>query len=146
MTSQFYFSCWQFHIHHTLMSIYISVYLCIHTYSWNIWLSIYDLCFPLCMFVHIIYVYRPIWGHEIWSVTIRDEHRLSVSENGMLRRIFGLTRVKATKIKQICTLLNFTMCIIRKIILRFTIWREDDTSEIRHRWEDNDKICFKEEG
>jgi hypothetical protein len=55
------------------------------------------------------------------SVKIRDEHRLSVFENGVLRRIFGVMREKVTKIKRICTLLNFTMCFIRKILLGFTI-------------------------
>jgi hypothetical protein len=73
------------------------------------------------MFVHISYIYRPIYGHEMWTVRIRDEHKLNVFENGVLRRIFGLMREKAIKIKQICILLSFTMCIIRKIILGFTI-------------------------
>jgi hypothetical protein len=29
---------------------------------------------------------------ETWSLALREEHRLRVSENRMLRRIFGLTR------------------------------------------------------
>jgi hypothetical protein len=49
----------------------------------------------------------------MWSVAIRDEHRFIVSENGVLRRIFGLMREKETEIKQIFILLNFMMCIIR---------------------------------
>jgi hypothetical protein len=28
-------------------------------------------------------------GHETWSVTLREEHRLRVFENRVLRRIFG---------------------------------------------------------
>jgi hypothetical protein len=30
-----------------------------------------------------------LYGCEIWSLTLREEHRLRVSENTVLRRIFG---------------------------------------------------------
>jgi hypothetical protein len=30
-----------------------------------------------------------LYGYETWSVTLGEEHRLRVSENRMLRRIFG---------------------------------------------------------
>jgi hypothetical protein len=30
-----------------------------------------------------------LYGHETWSVTLREEHRLRVFENRVLRRIFG---------------------------------------------------------
>jgi hypothetical protein len=30
-----------------------------------------------------------LYGCEIWSLTLREEHRLRVFENRMLRRIFG---------------------------------------------------------
>jgi hypothetical protein len=30
-----------------------------------------------------------MYGCETWSLTLRDEHRLRVSENGMLRKIYG---------------------------------------------------------
>ena len=30
-----------------------------------------------------------LYGCEIWSVTLREEHRLRVSENRVLRRIYG---------------------------------------------------------
>jgi hypothetical protein len=33
-----------------------------------------------------------LYGCETWSLTLREEHRLSVSENRMLRKIFGLKR------------------------------------------------------
>jgi hypothetical protein len=33
-----------------------------------------------------------LYGHETWSVTLREEHRLKVFENRLLRRIFGLKR------------------------------------------------------
>jgi hypothetical protein len=33
-----------------------------------------------------------LYGYETWSVTLREEHRLRVFENRMLRKIFGLKR------------------------------------------------------
>ena len=45
-----------------------------------------------------IKIYRTIilpvvlYGCEIWSLTLREEHRLRVFDNRVLRRIFGLKR------------------------------------------------------
>jgi len=36
------------------------------------------------------------YGYEIWSLTLREEGRLKVSENRVLRRIFGPVRDKVT--------------------------------------------------
>jgi hypothetical protein len=33
-----------------------------------------------------------LYGCETWSLTLREEHRLRVFENRVLRRIFGLKR------------------------------------------------------
>ena len=33
-----------------------------------------------------------LYGHETWSLTLREEHRLRVFENKVLRRIFGPKR------------------------------------------------------
>ena len=33
-----------------------------------------------------------LYGYETWSLTLRDEHRLRVFENRMLRRMFGPRR------------------------------------------------------
>jgi hypothetical protein len=33
-----------------------------------------------------------LYGCKIWSLTIREEHKLRVFENRVLRRIFGLKR------------------------------------------------------
>jgi hypothetical protein len=33
-----------------------------------------------------------LYGYETWSLTLREEHRLWVFENRVLRRIFGLKR------------------------------------------------------
>jgi hypothetical protein len=37
-----------------------------------------------------------LYGCETWSLTLREEHRLKVFENRMLRTIFGLKRVEVT--------------------------------------------------
>jgi hypothetical protein len=37
-----------------------------------------------------------LYGCETWSLTLREEHRLRVFENRMLRRIFGPRRVEVT--------------------------------------------------
>jgi hypothetical protein len=37
-----------------------------------------------------------LYGCETWSLTLREEHRLKVFENRMLRRIFGPKRDEVT--------------------------------------------------
>jgi hypothetical protein len=37
-----------------------------------------------------------LYGCEIWSITVREEHKLRVSENRVLRRIFGPKRDRVT--------------------------------------------------
>jgi hypothetical protein len=37
-----------------------------------------------------------LYGCETWSLTVREEHKLRVFENRMLRRIFGPKRDRVT--------------------------------------------------
>jgi hypothetical protein len=37
-----------------------------------------------------------LYGYETWSLTLREEHRLMVFENMVLRRIFGPKRDEVT--------------------------------------------------
>jgi hypothetical protein len=37
-----------------------------------------------------------LYGYETWSLTLKEEHRLRVFENRMLRRIFGPKRDEVT--------------------------------------------------
>jgi hypothetical protein len=37
-----------------------------------------------------------LYGYETWSLTFREEHRLRVFENRVLRRIFGPKRDEVT--------------------------------------------------
>jgi hypothetical protein len=39
---------------------------------------------------------RLLYGCETWSLTLRDEHRLLVFENRVLRKIFGRKRDEVT--------------------------------------------------
>jgi hypothetical protein len=38
-----------------------------------------------------------LYGCETWFLTLREEHRLRVTENGVLRRIFGPKRDEDTR-------------------------------------------------
>jgi len=53
-------------------------------------------CLPVCYPKNLeIKIYRAItlrvvlYGHETWSLTLREEHTLRVFENRVLRRISG---------------------------------------------------------
>jgi hypothetical protein len=35
-----------------------------------------------------------LYGHETWSLILKEEHRLKICENGVLRRISGPKRVE----------------------------------------------------
>jgi hypothetical protein len=37
-----------------------------------------------------------LYGYETWSLTLREEHRLGVFDNRVLRRIFGPKRDEVT--------------------------------------------------
>jgi hypothetical protein len=41
-----------------------------------------------------------LYGCETWSLTLREEHRLRVFENSVLRRIFGPTRDEVTGVEK----------------------------------------------
>jgi hypothetical protein len=38
-----------------------------------------------------------LYGCEAWSVALREEHRLKVFENSVLRKIFGSSRDEVTR-------------------------------------------------
>jgi len=53
-----------------------------------------------------IKIYRTIillvvlYGHEIWSLTLREKHRLRVRENRVRRRMLGAERDKVTGVEK----------------------------------------------
>jgi hypothetical protein len=66
------------------------------------------MCVPVCFCCNFIYyvnlkikIYRTIilpvlYGCETWSLTLREKRRLRVSENRVLRRVFGPKRDEVT--------------------------------------------------
>jgi hypothetical protein len=56
-----------------------------------------------------------LYGCETWSLTLREEHRLRVFENRVLR-IFGPKREEDGSGEN-CIMMNFTACIFHRILL-----------------------------
>jgi hypothetical protein len=59
-------------------------------------LSLWTELLKKCMEVGTIILPVILFGCETWSLTLREEHRLRVFENRMLRRIFGQMRDEVT--------------------------------------------------
>jgi hypothetical protein len=57
-----------------------------------------------------------LYGCETWSLAVREEHRLRVFENRVLRRIFGPNRDEVRR-KWSCTMRSFIICIHPQISL-----------------------------
>jgi hypothetical protein len=55
-------------------------------------------------------------GCETWSLTLRDEHRLRVFENRVLRRIFGPKRDEVTRGGEDYITRNFIICTLHQIL------------------------------
>jgi hypothetical protein len=53
---------------------------------------------------------------ETWSLTLREEHRLRVFENRVLRRIFGPKRDEVTGEWRNCITKSFVICTLRQVI------------------------------
>jgi hypothetical protein len=59
-------------------------------------------CLPVCYLKIKIKIYRTVilpyvfYGCETWSITLREECRLRLFENSVLRRIFGPKRDEVT--------------------------------------------------
>jgi hypothetical protein len=58
-----------------------------------------------------------LYGCETWSLTLREDHRLRVFENRVLRRIIGPKRDEVTGNGGSCTVRNFIMCTHPQISL-----------------------------
>jgi hypothetical protein len=56
-----------------------------------------------------------LYGCETWSLTLREEHRLRVFENRVVRRILGPKR--KTDCGENCTMMNFIAYILHQILL-----------------------------
>jgi hypothetical protein len=49
------------------------------------------------------------------SLTLREEHRLSLFENNMLKRIFGPRRDEVIEVGENCTTRSFIACVLRQV-------------------------------
>jgi hypothetical protein len=58
-----------------------------------------------------------LYGCETWFLTLREEHRLRVFENKVLRRIFGPKRDEETRERRSCTMGSFIICTRHQILL-----------------------------
>jgi hypothetical protein len=52
-----------------------------------------------------------LYGCEAWSLTLREESRLTVFENRVLRRVFGPKRVEVTGNGENYIMMSFMICI-----------------------------------
>jgi hypothetical protein len=108
-----------------------------------------------------------LYRHETWPLTLRDEHRLTVFENGLLK-IFGPKREeiiggwRKLHLEDLCNL-YFSPNIIRMIKSKRMRWQGNAThmggitahkiivaklegkrplGRPRHRWQDNIKVVL----
>jgi len=114
-----------------------------------------------------------LYGYETWSLTLREERRLRVFENRVLRRIFGLKRDEVTgewsklhneELNDLYSSRNIFR-VIRKRRMRWTghvaclgerrgVYRvlarkpqgKRPLGRPRRRWEDNIEVDFQEVG
>ena len=54
-----------------------------------------------------------LYGCETWSLTLRDEHRLKVFKNKVLRKYLGLRKTKLQANEKSYTMLSYMHCILR---------------------------------
>ena len=54
-----------------------------------------------------------LYGCETWSLTLKEEHRLRVFENKVLRKIFGAKRCEITDTGESYIMLSYMHCILR---------------------------------
>jgi hypothetical protein len=65
--------------------------------------------------IRIIILPVVLYGRETWSLTLREEHRLRVFENRVLRRIFVPKRDEVTEVRGNCIMRSFITFILRQV-------------------------------
>jgi hypothetical protein len=80
-----------------------------------------------------------LYGCETWSLTLREEHRLRVFENRVLRRIFGPKRDEVTENGGSCTMRNFIICSHPQISLGKSSQGEWGGRGMWYAWERREK-------
>ena len=112
-----------------------------------------------------------LYGCETWSLALREEHRLRVFENRMLKRIFGPKRDEVTgewrklhneDLRDLYSLPNIVRVVKTRrmrwaghvarmgegrVVHRVLVWKPEGKSPVgRPRWEDNTKMDLEEVG
>jgi hypothetical protein len=70
------------------------------------------------VFIYILcYKFLPVvmYGRETCSLILREEHRLRVFENRVLRRVFGPKSNEVREIGENCILSSFITCTFRQV-------------------------------
>jgi hypothetical protein len=79
--------------------VYVTIYYNVCRYEfgsyWGKMSSLLYICWQFCL-VQTIILPVILYGCEIWSLALREEHRLRVFENRVLRRIFRPKRDEVT--------------------------------------------------
>ena len=57
-----------------------------------------------------------LYGFETWPITLREEHRLRVFENRVLRRIFGPKKDKVTGSRENYIMRSLMICTAYPIL------------------------------
>ena len=114
-----------------------------------------------------------LYGRETWSLTLREEHRLRVFENRVLRRIFGPKRdgvtgewrklhneelndlyssfniVRVIKLRRMRRAGHIARVEERKCVHKVLVGKPEGKRPLgrpRRRWDDNIKMDFQEVG
>ena len=121
--------------------ICVCVYVCVWWSTWLclcmcVWLSVID-CVCVCVQVCTILVCtlsRSFYGREAWPVTLKEEQRLRVFENVVLREILGLRRTRWQGSGENCIMWSFKLCTARQILLGWSNREEWDGRGMLRGW------------
>jgi hypothetical protein len=80
-----------------------------------------------------------LYGYETWSLTLREEHRLRVFENRVLRRIFGTKRDEVTGEWRKLHSGGSIICTHHQILLGRSNQGERGRQGMWHAWEWGEK-------
>jgi hypothetical protein len=56
-----------------------------------------------------------LYGYETLSLTLREEYRLRVFENRLLRKIFGPKKDEVIEVRENCIMKSFITCTLRQV-------------------------------
>jgi hypothetical protein len=69
------------------------------------------------MKLYLALTFTYLYVCETWALTLREEHRLRVFENRVLRRIFGPKRERERENGENCITRSFVICTLRQVYL-----------------------------